>query len=265
VVGGTLGNNGWYITDVAVSWNVADDESTVSSTTGCGAASVSSDGEAFVFTCTAASAGGVTSQSVTVRRDASRPALDLPTSVTAEAASPAGARVSYAATAVDPLSGVAAVSCLPVSGALFPLGTTSVSCTARDHAGLESRGAFTVTVQDTIAPVITRVTPSVMALWPANHAMHDIMLDVAASDNLGPAPVCTVTGVSSNEPENGLGDGDTPNDWVITGELSVQLRAERDARGTGRTYTVALRCTDAAGNAATSSTTVTVPKSQPNN
>jgi hypothetical protein len=265
VVDGTMGENGWYISDIAVSWNVADDESTVASRDGCGAASVSSDGAAFVFMCTATSAGGLTSRSLTVRRDASRPALDLPAAVTAEAATPAGALVSYAATAIDPLSGVAAVSCLPVSGALFPLGTTIVSCMARDHAGLESRGAFTVTVQDTIAPVITRVTPSAAALWPANHAMHDIMLDVAASDNLGPAPACTVTGVSSNEPENGLGDGDTPNDWVITGELSVQLRAERAAGGAGRTYTVALRCSDASGNAATSSATVTVPKSPPNN
>ena len=92
--------------------------------------------------------------------------------------------------------------------------------------------------------------------------MRDIVLDVAASDSLGPVPVCSVTGVSSNEPQNGLGDGDTPNDWMITGALSVQLRAERASGGAGRTYTVALRCSDAAGNAATASTTVTVAKSQ---
>jgi hypothetical protein len=262
VVAGTMGENGWYISDVALSWNVVDPESAVASTVGCDAASVSSDGAAFIFTCTATSAGGVTSQSVTVRRDASRPLLDLPAGVSAEAASPAGTRLNYAATAHDRLSGVAAVSCLPLSGALFPLGTTIVNCTARDNAGLVSSGAFAVMVQDTIAPVITRVTPSAADLWPANHTMRDIVVDVAASDNLGPAPVCSVTGVSSNEPQSGVGDGDTPDDWVITGALSVQLRAERAGGGSGRTYTVSLRCSDAAGNGATASTTVTVALSQ---
>ena len=70
-----------------------------------------------------------------------------------------------------------------------------------------------------------------------------------------------MTGVTSNEPQNGLGDGDTPNDWTFSG-LTVQLRAERAGNGNGRTYTIAVRCTDAAGNATASSTSVSVPKSQ---
>jgi alpha-tubulin suppressor-like RCC1 family protein len=119
-----------------------------------------------------------------------------------------------------------------------------------------------VTVTDTIPPVISRVTPSQSSLWPANHQMVPITLSVAATDNLGSAPVCTITGITSNEPQNGLGDGDTPNDWLITGPLSAQLRAERAGNGSGRIYTVTVRCVDLAGNAATSSTRITVPKSQ---
>ena len=41
---------------------------------------------------------------------------------------------------------------------------------------------------------------------------------------------CRIVSVTSNEPVEGLGDGDTSPDWVIT----VNLRAERSAHGTGR-------------------------------
>ena len=65
--------------------------------------------------------------------------------------------------------------------------------------------------------------------------------------------------VSSNEPVNGTGDGDTAPDWVITGNLTVDLRAERSGTGSGRVYTITVRCTDASGNSSTKTVTVTVP------
>jgi hypothetical protein len=46
---------------------------------------------------------------------------------------------------------------------------------------------------------------------------------------------------------------------VISGPLSASLRAERSGTGTGRIYTLTIRCRDAAGNAATGTTTVVVP------
>jgi len=49
-------------------------------------------------------------------------------------------------------------------------------------------------------------------------------------------------------------------DWVITGDLTLQVRAERSPKGNGRVYTVTVRCTDAAGNASTSLVTITVPR-----
>ena len=119
-----------------------------------------------------------------------------------------------------------------------------------------------MTVNDTIPPVITATTPSVNSLWPPNHQMVPVTITVAATDNLGPAPVCSVASVTSNEPQNGLGDGDTPNDWLLTGGLTLQLRAERAGRGDGRIYTIRVNCVDGSGNATTSSTNVTVPKSQ---
>lgn len=74
-VSGTLGDNGWYTSNVDVSWTVTDAESSVTSTTGCDAQSVISDTNGVTFTCEATSAGGTASASVTVKRDATPPVI----------------------------------------------------------------------------------------------------------------------------------------------------------------------------------------------
>jgi hypothetical protein len=48
-----------------------------------------------------------------------------------------------------------------------------------------------------------------------------------------------ITGVTQDEPTNGLGEGDTPIDAMISGD-SVQLRAERSGNGNGLSIASAL-------------------------
>ncbi len=117
-------------------------------------------------------------------------------------------------------------------------------------------------VGDTIAPTISRVAPNPATLWAPDHRMVPTAITVAATDDRDPNPVSRIISVSSNEPADGLGDGDTSPDWEITGPLSVKLRAERSARGTGRVYTITVQCTDSSGNSAIATTTVTVPLDQ---
>lgn len=74
-VAGTQGNGGWYTGNVSVSWTVTDPESSVSSSNGCSAFSITSDQAATTYTCTATSAGGNASRSVTVKRDATPPTV----------------------------------------------------------------------------------------------------------------------------------------------------------------------------------------------
>lgn len=127
--------------------------------------------------------------------------------------------------------------------------------------------SFTVTVNDTEGPHIT-VTTQPIELWPPNHQYHTItMSDLVASatDNCSGNLINSVViaSVSSDEPENGNGDGNTLNDIVIAGNCkSVQLRAERDGGSNGRVYTIVLRVTDSVGNVGTAARTVTVPISQ---
>ena len=77
-----MGNAGWYVSDVTVSWTVTDDESAITSTTGCGSTLIDYDTAGELLTCSATSAGGTSEQSVTIKRDATPPSItwssDLP-------------------------------------------------------------------------------------------------------------------------------------------------------------------------------------------
>jgi probable HAF family extracellular repeat protein len=114
---------------------------------------------------------------------------------------------------------------------------------------------------DTGAPTIESIAATPSVLWPVNHELMSVQLTVVATDDSGEAPTCQIASVVSNEPDNGAGDGDTPNDILLGGPLDVMLRAERSGSGEGRVYTIEVACADAAGNVTTGLAQVTVPKS----
>jgi hypothetical protein len=144
----------------------------------------------------------------------------------------------------------------------LPSGTNLVEVVVTDSADYTASCSTTVTVVDTIAPVIQSASASPDTLWPPNHKMVAITINATVTDNCGPTS-WKIIGVQSNEPVNGLGDGDTAPDWQILGNHTLCLRAERSGKGSGRVYTVTLQAQDASGNLSTPKTvTVTVPKSQ---
>jgi hypothetical protein len=110
---------------------------------------------------------------------------------------------------------------------------------------------------------VERVTASPDFLWPPNHKMRPVRVNFSESGNCEHGLTCEITSVSSNEPENGLGDGDTAPDWARTEDPTVvNLRAERSGMGSGRIYTITLTCEDAFGNSSTGAVNVTVPHDQ---
>ena len=181
------------------------------------------------------------------------PTLDLPADFTVEATGPGGAVVTYTVST----SPGATVACVPPSGATFPLGTTTVQCTATDTFNQTTTGAFSVTVADTTPPAVTSIVATPSNLWPPNHKMVAVTVAVTAQDAVDAAPVSRIVTVTSNQPINGPGDGNTESDWEITGPLTLNLRAER-AGGADRLYTIEVVTTDFSGNSTTSTVVVSV-------
>jgi hypothetical protein len=192
--------------------------------------------------------------------DDEMPALECPAPVV-ECASSAGADVDLPVAATDNCPGVGQVQCVPAAGSTFALGTTPFLCSVTDGSGNVGHCDSFVTVRDTIAPRITSSGARPDSLWPPDRRMVRVDVLVGASDICDPSPSCVISSVSSNEGP-APGPGRASVDWTITGPLSVDLRAERSGYGNGRTYTLALVCTDASGNTSNSTVEVRVPLSQ---
>jgi photosystem II stability/assembly factor-like uncharacterized protein len=144
------------------------------------------------------------------------------------------------------------------SGTFFPVGTTTVTVTGTRLDGTTESCTFDVTVNDAESPVVSATTVDRPLLWPANHQMEMVTVNYTATDNCSVNCVLTVT---SNEPADGLGDGDTSPDWEVLDAHHVRLRAERSGTAGGRVYTITVTCTDSGGNAVVRTVTVTVPRS----
>lgn len=131
------------------------------------------------------------------------------------------------------------------------VGTYTISYNASDASGNAATPVTrTVIVQDTIAPTIT-LNSYAPSMWPPNHKYKTFQLTefvTGASDScnttLGLGNV-VIEKVTSDEIENGNGDGNTLNDIVIANNCkSVQLRSEREGNGNGRVYTITFKVSD---------------------
>jgi glucose/arabinose dehydrogenase len=140
------------------------------------------------------------------------------------------------------------------AGNVFPVGTTTITYSATDGAGLTTTATQTVTVLDDTAPTISGASATPNSLWPPNSQMKDVTIHYTTADNCG--TVTPSLAVSSNEP---VGPG---GDWQIVDAHHVKLRAKRDGGGSGRIYTITILAVDAAGNATSQNVTVTVPHNQ---
>lgn len=93
--------------------------------------------------------------------DTRPPVIHCPADILAECTSPAGAKVTFTVSAEDACDERVDISCQPPSGSTFPIGETTVVCTATDDSGNSSQCSFKVTVADTTPPQITCPTDAI--------------------------------------------------------------------------------------------------------
>jgi hypothetical protein len=177
--------------------------------------------------------------------------------------------VSLASGQVAAQAGGEAVD-LPASAiSTLSLGVHRLALRVSDRVNGPVQAFVTVTIVDTTVPTLAPVSDKTI-LWPPNHQLVTVTIMANAIDNSG-MPVALGASIASTEPENGLGDGDTSPDWTApvidqtTGTITLQLRAERSGKGTGRQYTVTITATDASGNSSTANVKILVPHDKPRN
>ena len=229
LVSGQAGNDGWYQTNALVDWSVEDDESLISSSSGCDVSGITTDTPGVSFTCTATSLGGTASESITVRRDGTPPVI------TFDSAEPPpngdgwnNTDVAVPFTVVDQLSGVETVE--PASPLLFTLeGIRTLSVSATDAAGNIRSASATVRIDKT-APVINanRVPAPNASGW--NNT--DITVDFSCTDS-----------------RSGLAVGSPPPDVIVSAE--------------GAGQSVSGQCEDRAGNLSSVTTIVNLDRIAP--
>ena len=137
VVSGTSGANGWFRSNVSVTWNVTDAESAIGSSQGCGPTNVTSDTSGITITCTSTSAGGTSTASVTIKRDTIPPSAFI-VSPLPNATYDRNQRVPALYMCLDLRSGIAQCTGTVAVGQSIDTatkGTRSFTANARDQAG----------------------------------------------------------------------------------------------------------------------------------
>lgn len=110
-------------------------------------------------------------------------------------------------------------------------------------------------------PDCSAARPTLRTLWPPTHWLIPVQIR-GVTDADGDRVRITITSITQDEPDRGLGRGDRYPDSFGVGSRTAWLRAERDPNGDGRVYTIAFTADDGKGGVCSGSVTVTVPHRQ---
>lgn len=119
--------------------------------------------------------------------DTTPPAISVPSNIVTNATTPAGAVVTYTATASDLVDGPLTILCTPASGATFAVGTTSVSCSATDSSANAGTSVFSVTVRGAGEITSSLIADVAVASFQQGHALLQNVLKSLAGGNTGAA------------------------------------------------------------------------------
>jgi predicted extracellular nuclease len=193
------------------------------------------------------------------------PVLTLPANITAEATSAAGASVTFTTSALDAVTGAATVSCSFSSGDTFPLGATTVHCSATDGHDNTATDSFTVTVVDTTAPSITITAPvngtySLNQVVNASFACADLVSDPSCTGTVANGAAINTSSVGSHTfTVNSTDAAGNPASASVTYNVTVGVCALYDqsqVKKAGSTVPIKVQLCDGNGANLSSDSTV---------
>jgi probable HAF family extracellular repeat protein len=141
----------------------------------------------------------------------------------------------------------------PAAGTLLPDGQYLVGITVSDAAGNATSNTVSLLIADTTAPTIQNLAATPNVLSPPNHQLVPVTVSASVTDNCDAAPMTRIQSVTCS-------DTAARGDIQITGPMTCVLAASKAANGDTRIYTITVISTDASGNSASRTTTVSVPK-----
>lgn len=148
---------------------------------------------------------------------------------------------------------------VPQSAVQGSFDSITVVATSTTDATVNNSAIQDLEVSQTNRPPDTsQAQPSIASLWPPNHKFVSVSI-LNVTDPDGDPVSITITGITQNEPTNGLGSGDTCPDGQGIGASTAMVRAERDGSGNGRVYTISFTASDGRGGVSPGSVQVVVP------
>jgi hypothetical protein len=158
----------------------------------------------------------------------SLPIITVPSDIELPYDTPSGRVVTYDASASDSNGGRLVPDCSPVSGSLFPIQETTVTCYVTDSNGKRASKSFRVTILDGVAPIL-KLPGNLTESAPAGAVTHQVSFEATAVDAI---------------------DGQVPVTCSPPSGSAFPV--------TGKPTTVSCSATDAAGNSAPGSFEVSV-------
>ena len=157
------GENGWYISNVAVAWTTSDAESGVASNSGCTPITITGDATGATAACSATNGVGLAASvtTVPVNIDITHPVIQAAGSPAANGNGWHNGNVTVSYTCSDATSGIAAGAC-PTSQTLSTEGTgiaTTIQ-TVKDQAGNSGNSNVVMANIDKTAPTISAAATS---------------------------------------------------------------------------------------------------------
>jgi hypothetical protein len=163
VTGGTLGNGGWYVSDVTLTTSGADTVSGPVACTPSQTLTMDTSGQVFAGSCTNLAGLSTSASPLTVKLDKSAPTIAI-TSPTSGAEYSLNQAVTASYTCTDTLSGIAAAGCTGSVSSGTNLDTASVgtktfAVTAVDAAGNTATQSLTYTVSCHVVTISASPSP----------------------------------------------------------------------------------------------------------